>query len=627
MKNTLKRTLSVMLVIMMVISCFTGMNVFAANGEDPYEDLKHVSKTDTSSTDTSYTDVSGSDKKPASGSDISGSDVSDSDVSGSDVSGSDVSGSDVSGSDIKSIVVDSGNEDKSVVSCLGGIFEAVVIGTEINHKVALFNGTAKVGNVISVGSDKDKLNRVTIESGTFVLPANNTDKTVEYVFRAYAPDTADRDITSTNGKKVGVVSVAKKTDMLEVTPDSISFTEKGGSVEIVLKLNCGAGKYLADSSWITADQLIDSNNKPVMKDGGVVIKVTAAANTGLARENILTFCTVNNEVKDYVPYKVEVKITQDGIKGADRLSGKDRIETAVAISKEGWAKADTVILASGVNYADALAGAPLAAAANAPVLLTLNKTQGIEQAVLDEIARLGATKVYILGGTAAVCSDIESAVSSAGCKVTRLYGSTRYGTAVKVAEELNKLTGKKFTNLYFASGVNFPDALSISSVAAIEGNPILYMPAAGKVDSATAKFISDGKYKNGVILGGTAAVSAEGQTSLTDLGLSIERISGADRYATSQAINKKYDALFTGKQIAVATGANFPDALAGGALCAKMKMPVVLVSDKSADSALAYIKGEAPEGLLVFGGAGAVSEDVAVKLAGGVKLPAVADKK
>ncbi|MBE6758940.1 MAG: cell wall-binding repeat-containing protein, partial [Ruminococcaceae bacterium] len=148
------------------------------------------------------------------------------------------------------------------------------------------------------------------------------------------------------------------------------------------------------------------------------------------------------------------------------------------------------------------------------------------------------------------------------------------------------------------------------------------------VDADTSKFITDGKYKNGVLLGGTGAVSEAGETSLTKLEMTIERVYGKTRYTTSQEINKKYAALFTGKKMAVATGENFPDALAGGGLCAKLKMPVVLVSDKAADSALEYIKGAAPEGLIVLGGAGAVSDEVAVKLAGGVKLPAAeADKK
>lgn len=643
MKNALKRTLSVMLVFMMVISCFTGMNVFAANDDKQSSSVSDTDKTSgsdktsdsdkvTNSDKTSDSDkISDSDKKPesgktsgtdVSGSDVSGSDVSGSDVSGSDVSGSDVSDSDVSGSDVSdsdvheitAIEVDSGNEDKDVVICLGDTFEAVAKGKNIYNKIALFAGDKIIGQPVLVGSEKDKLSAVDIKSGTFVLPANATDKDIEYVFRAYAADTADKDVTASAGEKVGVVYVAKKTDTVDVKPEVVSFSDKGGTAELAVRTNANVSVSIENSGWISLVQK--------SKDGAVIIEVTAKENAGLARECAIVFKTTGT-----VPYIVKVKVLQDGVKGVDRLAGDDRIATAVAISKEGWEKAETVILASGVNYADALAGAPLSAAADAPILLTLNKNTGVEKAVLDEIARLGAKKVYILGGTVAISSEIESAVSAAGCSVTRLAGDTRYGTAVKVAEELAKVTGKQFTRLYFASGVNFPDALSVSSVAAIEGNPILYMPAKGDVDSETSKFITDGKHKNGVILGGTVAVSAEGQTSLTKLGLSVERVCGDDRYATSAAINKKYDALFAGKLIAVATGENFPDALAGGALCAKLKMPVVLVNSKSADSALEYIKGEAPESIVIFGGPNAVSDAVAVKLAAGVKQIAADTEK
>jgi len=598
MKSTLKRTLSVLLVFMMVISSFAGMSVFAANEDDPYKDVKPISKTDASNSD-------------ASGSDASGSDASDSDASGSDAGKQPVSDSVVTG-----IIVDSGNEKKDTVTCLGGSFSAVVEGKNLNNKIALFSGKDMIGKPVLVGSEEKAVSTADIAEGTFVLPYNKTDAVVEYVFRAYAAKTSDSDITVSAGDAVGKVYVDKFMKMVEVKPDYVSFSDKGGTADLVLRSNAQGTIGVENGGWIT----LASGNK----DGAQVITVTAPENKGLDRE-----CSILFRIEDEkAPFETRVTVFQEGAKGVERISGKTRVETAVAISKEGWDKAETVIIASGEKYPDALAGAPLSSAANAPILLTMNKDKALEKDVLDEITRLGARKVYILGGSGAVCEEIEKALTDAKLTVNRLSGKTRYGTAVKIAEELSKVTGKAFTKIYFASGENYPDALSISSVAAIEGNPILYMPKTKAVDADTSKFITDGKYKNGVLLGGTGAVSEAGETSLTKLEMTIERVYGKTRYTTSQEINKKYAALFTGKKMAVATGENFPDALAGGGLCAKLKMPVVLVSDKAADSALEYIKGAAPEGLIVLGGAGAVSDEVAVKLAGGVKLPAAeADKK
>jgi len=67
--------------------------------------------------------------------------------------------------------------------------------------------------------------------------------------------------------------------------------------------------------------------------------------------------------------------------------------------------------------------------------------------------------------------------------------------------------------------------------------------------------------------------------------------------------------------VAVATGESFPDALAGGALCAKLKIPVVLVSSKNYGSAVSFIKGSDAESLFIFGGTAAISDSLAITLA------------
>ncbi|MBS4020864.1 MAG: cell wall-binding repeat-containing protein [Dethiobacter sp.] len=84
----------------------------------------------------------------------------------------------------------------------------------------------------------------------------------------------------------------------------------------------------------------------------------------------------------------------------NRIWGDTRYETAVEISKSGWTSSSTVYLATGENYADALAGAPLAYHHNAPILLT--NTNSLNQAAKGEIIRLNASKVVILGGPVAV---------------------------------------------------------------------------------------------------------------------------------------------------------------------------------------------------------------------------------
>ncbi|MBE6758574.1 MAG: hypothetical protein E7554_00600 [Ruminococcaceae bacterium] len=293
---------------------------------------------------------------------------------------------------------------------------------------------------------------------------------------------------------------------------------------------------------------------------------------------------------------------------AERIAGSNRVNTAILASRAGWDRAPTVVLANGLSYPDALAGVPLASAVNAPILLTAGGS--IEAELMTELRRLGTESVYILGGNAVISAAKENALRAAGMETTRLAGSNRYGTAVAIALELELRSDRTFTNFYFASASNFPDALAISSVAAIQGNPVLYINPKGKIDDATADFICGTVCRKGTVLGGYGAVSEKSEQSIMDLGFSVSRISGKNRYATALGICEYYNSQFTGNSAVLATGANFPDALSGGALAAHLGSPLVLVDASSADSVVEYINRRGTEKIYVMGGRSAVPESV-----------------
>ena len=263
------------------------------------------------------------------------------------------------------------------------------------------------------------------------------------------------------------------------------------------------------------------------------------------------------------------------------------------------------MLASGINFADALAGVPLADALDAPILLTGGKT--LESNVLAEMKRLGVKNVYILGGTSAVSASIYNSISANGITPIRIYGNSRYETAVKIAQQLDKLTPGTFGEIFFASGTNFPDALAGSTVAALSGCPILYAPPTGSIDSATLSYARSTGCKKAVILGGTAAVSSAGQSSLSGAGFSVNRLYGSDRFSTALTISKAYSHLFNGNAVAVATGMSFPDALAGGVFAAKNKMPVLLIGKYPTVDMSNFIDELDADAIYVFGGTSAVS--------------------
>lgn len=113
---------------------------------------------------------------------------------------------------------------------------------------------------------------------------------------------------------------------------------------------------------------------------------------------------------------------------------------------------------------------------------------------------------------------------------------------------------------------------------------------------------------NGVILDGMVKKAASA------LGIkSTERLSGSDRYGTFVAVSSAFKGILKDSFLSIATGADFPDALAGGVLAAKNKSPLFLVNSKAAklkltDAQKTYLKEKSPKKYYVFGGNGAVPE-------------------
>jgi hypothetical protein len=103
----------------------------------------------------------------------------------------------------------------------------------------------------------------------------------------------------------------------------------------------------------------------------------------------------------------------------ERIAGEDRYETAVQISNYAYPEGSkNVVLASDTQFPDALSGAPLAQKLQAPILLT--KKDGLPGSVKDEIERLGAKKVTILGGKNAISPLVESQLKEMGLTLREL---------------------------------------------------------------------------------------------------------------------------------------------------------------------------------------------------------------
>ena len=255
-----------------------------------------------------------------------------------------------------------------------------------------------------------------------------------------------------------------------------------------------------------------------------------------------------------------------------RISGMRQIDTAIEVSKAGWphnADTDTIILANCDLFPDALVAAPLSHKLNAPILLT--PKGGVDAKVLQEIKRLGATNIIILGGVGALSSQVATDLQSAGLNnLERIFGYDQFETAQKVADRV----GSK-GQVILASGEQYPDALSIAAYAGATETPILLTQAKTMPKRTEEKLNSLQKIGalHTIVVGGEAVVSG---ATLGCLNSVPQRLSGNDQYDTAAAVFGFARGVLTSQTAYLVTGENFPDALAVGGLAAKQNAGIVM---------------------------------------------------
>jgi putative cell wall-binding protein len=256
---------------------------------------------------------------------------------------------------------------------------------------------------------------------------------------------------------------------------------------------------------------------------------------------------------------------------SERIAGSDRVATSVALSQAAYPQGATVAaVAPADNFADALAGAQLAAAADAPILLT--GKDGLDARVADELRRLQVDTVYVLGGPASLSSQVQQDIEALpGVTATRLSGTQRELTAVAIAEEavaLWEAAGVDVGDVLLARAFDFPDALSAGQLVAAARSPLLLIPRDTAAPAAVAAFIDDLDPDRVVAVGGPASVPSARIEAVAG-GRPTSRIDGPDRHATAVAVRAAAMAAgVDGAQVMIASGRTFPDALAAAGLVA-----------------------------------------------------------
>lgn len=237
-----------------------------------------------------------------------------------------------------------------------------------------------------------------------------------------------------------------------------------------------------------------------------------------------------------------------------------------------------------------------------------------DEMIPTETARAMPAVLYALDQAA--CPWNASGRGAAHCPpawVSRVAGADRFATAAAVSRSA---FAPGVGVAYVATGANYPDALAGGAAAAAQDAPIL-LTQRTSLPAPTAAELTRLKPKRIVVLGGTAAVSATVASQLAAYTSgTVTRLSGADRFATAATTSA---ATFPrGVAVAyVATGANYPDALAAIPLAARTSSPLLLTHFSGAPLATTNeLRRLAPGRIVVLGGTAAVSDAVVSQLRG-----------
>lgn len=295
----------------------------------------------------------------------------------------------------------------------------------------------------------------------------------------------------------------------------------------------------------------------------------------------------------------------------DRLGGADRYATAAEISARYGDGVDTVYIAGGLSFADALSATSAAANGRAPASLPgadgspapvlLTRPGALPQPTVEALDRLAPSRIVVLGGTSAVGPAVATALEQWGT-VERVSGADRYATSAAMA----LLYPSGVETVYVASGDDkaFADALSGGALAGHQDAPVV-LTRPDRVDPATAAALEHLDPAEVVVVGGTGAVSR----SVFDALGAQTRLSGPDRYRTAVAVSEQFPA--EGPAAFVASGLNWPDALAGSALAGSRGGPVLLTRPAAISvHTMDELDRLSPQDVTILGGLAAVGQPV-----------------
>ncbi|MCP8340563.1 N-acetylmuramoyl-L-alanine amidase [Clostridioides difficile] len=373
---------------------------------------------------------------------------------------------------------------------------------------------------------------------------------------------------------------------------SVKFKEKPDADSITLKYKCydmpldttlnynqstesyeGTINYNQDPEYLNVWELqgitINSKNNPKTLNRQDLEKMGLnLKDYNVTQECIIEDITSRKDVNKYLR-KTSSPITE--------LTGSDRYETAVKISKEGWKNgSDKVVIINGDVSIDGIISTPLATTYNAPILLV--EKNNVPDNVKSELKRLNPKDVIIIGDENAISKTTTNQIkSTVNASQTRLNGSNRYETSLLIAKEIDKNHDVEKVYITNANGGEV-DALTIAAKAGQDKQPIILTDKDSITDN-TYKWLKSEDLQNAYFIGGPQMISTNvinKVNGITKDSVTNNRVYGEDRHETNANVIKKFYTDDELEAVLVAKSDVLVDALAAGPLAANLKSPILI---------------------------------------------------
>lgn len=315
--------------------------------------------------------------------------------------------------------------------------------------------------------------------------------------------------------------------------------------------------------------------------------------------DILSNASLRQQLKNLYSEPIEEPSTVEH----KQLIGINRYETSAKISREGWSNgSNTVVLVNGYANADGITATPLAAAYNAPILLT--EKNKLDSNTKLELQRLNPSQVILIGGDGVIETAIESELKTMNnnIQISRFGGKNRYETSLSIAKHLEQLVS--INKAYICYGYGEADALSIASKAGEEKTPII-LAEKNIVAEETFQWLKNKNLETAYFIGGDGILYdsvMEQVNSVTTSNVLGNRVAGANRYETNAEVIKNFYQGESQETMIATKGAILADALTAGPLGAKLKAPVILLDTTLKENQKNVLKAKSSKQLYEIGG-------------------------